>query len=67
MRPSQYSSCTLLLQLVQMLGGSATVTGTSYVSLCRQHYLVSLLHLENLQKSPFGSILVKYTGMRITS
>ena len=46
-----------------MLGGSAIVTGTSYVSLCRQHHLVSLLHLESLQKSPFGSILVKYTGM----
>ena len=65
MRPLQHSSFTSLLQSVQVLAGSATATDTSYVSLCRQKYLVSLLHLESLQKSPLGSILMKYTGMRL--
>lgn len=65
MRPLQHSSFTSLLQTVQVLAGSATATDTSYVSLCRQKYLVSLLHLESLQRSPLGGILVKHTGIRL--
>ncbi len=62
-RPSQYSSCPSLLQSIHMFLGCTSATGFLYVLLCRQNYLVSLLHLDVLRESPLGSVLVKYTGL----